>query len=219
MTRLDFKEAAGMARKLVEACIAVKRYPYVKDIVFAAFEATIKSARRANEVADTETDNFHDGFRILQEAVRVAGVWMEFWSDVHHNGRPSRWLKVTDHLALQGKAESLLVLKENSDLFRKIHKDPDAAHEEIWELHQRDRAQDMTKSVDDVIYQGVKEHFLPGDQPERRQWQVTSFSLQVRSGRIVENLGRGPQRLDSAFYAFVFPGLEVLGYETPVLYL
>ena len=108
MTWLDFKEAADMARKLVTACTHVRKYPCARDFVLAAFEEEIKFRSSGNQGADTEMDNFGDGFSILQHAVRIAEVWMQFWSDVHHNGRPMRWLKITRDLALQGKTESIL---------------------------------------------------------------------------------------------------------------
>jgi len=205
-----------MARNIVEAGTEVSKFPYAKTFVISAFEKIVSSARSTNEGADTESDNFNDGFYLLRNAVQVVEAWKNFWSDFHHNGRPVRWLKITNDLALQGKTESLLVRKDYSDLFRVAH---DSPHEEIWELHQRDHSRLKSTERDDRIYERIREAYLPEVKAESDAWQMTPFSLQVRSGRQIETLRRGEKRLDNAFYAFVFPGLEVLGFKTPVLYL
>ncbi|MGC8493451.1 MAG: hypothetical protein ACP5SH_17130, partial [Syntrophobacteraceae bacterium] len=207
MTMLHFKEAAKMARKIVHACTEVSKYHYAQDFVIAAFEETIKSAERTNQSADTQTDYFDDGFSLLREAVRVAGAWQDFWSDVHHNGQPTRWLKISRRLVLQGKTESILVLKEHSGW---SGRDPDAIVEEKWELHRRDRRH-LEKQVDDPVYERIREEYLPDVQAEKSQWLITPFSIKMRSGMWLEFLGRNENRLDNAFYAFVFPGLEILG--------
>ncbi|MGC8493452.1 MAG: hypothetical protein ACP5SH_17135 [Syntrophobacteraceae bacterium] len=205
MTWLDFKETADMSRKLVEACMDVRRCPYLEDFVLAAFEKEIQWKASVNEAADTQMDNFSDGFRILRKAVDVAENWMHFWSDAHHNGRPSRWLKVTEELVLNGKSESFLLLNKQGN---RLGKGADSPWEETWELHQFDHARLRAVGVDGLI---------KNRPPASEFWQVTPFALRVCSGRRIEGLEHGEERLDDFFYAFVFPGLEILGYQTPAL--
>lgn len=205
MTWLDFKEAAQISRKLVEACTDVKMRSYVKDFVLAAFEKEIKSASSLNMAADTDMHNFSDGFGIVRKAVEVSENWLHFWSQAHHNGQPSRWLKITRELALNGKSESFLLLKQYGDWLRK---GPDSTVEEIWELHRFDHARLRAAGVEGLLKERP---------PASEFWQVTSFSLRVRSGARIAEPERGEKRLDDSFYTFVFPGLEVLGYRTPAL--
>jgi hypothetical protein len=191
LSRLNFEDAVEMARTIVAACIEVRGHYYFRDYVLAAFEETIRSVQGLNESADTETDYFNDGLSILRHAVLIAETWQEFWSDVHHNGQPSRWLKITEELILHGKTESLLLLKQHGDWLRS---DSESAVEERWELHQLCHKDNET------------------------QMEVTPFILTVRPGRWVDALKFEDGCTDKSFCAFVYPGLEVLGYRTPVLY-
>jgi len=92
-----------MARKIVEAGTEVSKHLYAKPFVITAFKEVIESASSANAAADTDSDNFDDGFYLLRNAVRVIEAWKDFWSDFHHNGRPARCLlSLTSYKAISG---------------------------------------------------------------------------------------------------------------------
>lgn len=182
---LDFQESAAMARKIVTACADTKPFHYIRPFVLASLEQKIARQKGLTECADTQSDYFGDCFGVLREATQIVEAWETLWSDAHHNGRPTRWLKFGSTLAMQGKTESLIVQITRGSSSRSSWK-------ENWELHRRDR-----------------------EAPEYA-WKKTAFSIVVHEGNWIDKVEPAPHRPEKGLGEHVLPGLEILGYKTPV---
>lgn len=195
MERVQFEEAASMAERMISHCLDVKRAPYLEPFILTASRREIASMKSLNESADTQSDYFGDCRHVLEDALRVVGAIEAYWSDVHHNGRPMRWLKIYDTLAVNGKSESFIVqIARDNAVWDFQKKGERAVWQEAWELH----ARDMTS--------------------RGGTWNVTPFSLVVAEGNRVDKI-EGPERSDKLLRAHLCGGLEAAGKKTPVCYL
>ncbi|MBX9771505.1 MAG: hypothetical protein K2X29_09055 [Candidatus Obscuribacterales bacterium] len=189
---LEFKECRAMATKIVQASLDVYHVIDFEDLILHEFEEEARSVASCNLGADSSHDNFSDCMSLLNTSHNYRRLLKEHFSDAHHNGSPTRWLKFSNNLALQGKTRSALFIRRTT--FRESEPGKNTRYMDC-ELHQSVREGKNTSIV------------------------VTSFSLTAHGSQgWYIDIDFNEAQNNSTFYAFVFPALEALDLKTPTLH-
>ncbi|MBX9879940.1 MAG: hypothetical protein K2Y22_15895 [Candidatus Obscuribacterales bacterium] len=188
---LDFKECVEVSRKIVHASLDCHMIFSFEALIKSEFEKIIKDLSSNNQGADTARDNYSDCMWLLRDALHFCTMIKEYWSDSHHYSQPMRWLKFTNELALQGKTQSALVVTNNS----------------------YDKSGEKTiRRIDCELHQDKRDSEI---RCHTTSFSLSAYHLQDRTWSIRHEDVTSPD--NNVFYAFVFPGLEAMGFATPTL--
>ena len=186
-----YDETATYTLDLLDTCLQIHgRAHYAKEIIRNSFLKTVQDFRRLEECSENERDTFNDCRSILDQTLKACQACEQFFYARLQNSISTKWVRVTSELALLGKADAVLSLKEmqRSELYE-VNK----PRTEIWNVY-------LDPQRNKLVKKGV-----------------TSVSLIVHNGQRVELPKEERAQHFNDFFVFLFEGLEVLGYKTPVL--